>query len=213
MGGAPRVRAVLVGDETDVRAVLVVLLRLARIPVRVVAEPPPAAGPGAWTATLTADDLVVLDCSAGDTARLLHWLPHLGPVPAAVVLVHPRADVFHAVAHVLAPGSRWLSPDFPVLTELDRLRAAAALSAIRPEPVDLTALSRREHEVVELVADGLSNADIAEHLDLSPGTVKTYVARGKEKLGRSTRDELREVVGRADGPVDPLPPSPRGTSE
>ena len=53
-----------------------------------------------------------------------------------------------------------------------------------------TVLSRREEEIVALVATGMSNGDIANKLGLSPHTVKNVLFRIFEKLGISTRMEL-----------------------
>jgi len=51
-------------------------------------------------------------------------------------------------------------------------------------------LTKREEDLVQLVADGLSNRDIARQLNLSEHTVKNYVFRIFEKLGVSNRVEL-----------------------
>lgn len=51
-------------------------------------------------------------------------------------------------------------------------------------------LSKREEEVAALVADGLMNREVAEHLHLSEYTVKNYIFKIFEKLGISTRVEL-----------------------
>jgi len=51
-------------------------------------------------------------------------------------------------------------------------------------------LSKREEEVVALVADGLTNRQISEQLKLSEHTVKNYLFKIFEKLGISTRVEL-----------------------
>jgi DNA-binding NarL/FixJ family response regulator len=51
-------------------------------------------------------------------------------------------------------------------------------------------LTSREEQVVALVADGLSNRDVATELGLSEHTVKKYLFRIFEKLGISSRVEL-----------------------
>lgn len=55
----------------------------------------------------------------------------------------------------------------------------------------LTALgiTRREHEVLGLLAAGQSNKEIARQLNLSPNTVKTHVARLYEKLKAARRTD------------------------
>lgn len=55
----------------------------------------------------------------------------------------------------------------------------------------LTALgiTRREHEVLGLIAAGRSNKEIARQLNLSPNTVKTHVARLFEKLQAARRTD------------------------
>ena len=50
-------------------------------------------------------------------------------------------------------------------------------------------ISERELEVLKELAAGHSNKEIARHLDVSPNTVKTHVARLFEKLGASRRTE------------------------
>jgi DNA-binding NarL/FixJ family response regulator len=51
-------------------------------------------------------------------------------------------------------------------------------------------LTPREQAVVQLVADGMSNRDIATQLTLSPHTVKNYLFRVFDKIGVSSRVEL-----------------------
>jgi DNA-binding NarL/FixJ family response regulator len=57
-------------------------------------------------------------------------------------------------------------------------------------PCGAEALGPREQEVVKLVADGLTNAQIAERLVISPNTVKDHLKRVHRKLGASTRAEV-----------------------
>jgi DNA-binding NarL/FixJ family response regulator len=57
-------------------------------------------------------------------------------------------------------------------------------------PSPTAPLSQREQEVLELVAQGYTNQQIADHLGLSVKTVETYRARLVEKLGLQSRAEL-----------------------
>ena len=57
-------------------------------------------------------------------------------------------------------------------------------------------LSDREREVVRLIANGYTNPEIAEKLNVAERTVKTYRARAIEKLGFSSRAEITAYVRR-----------------
>jgi len=89
---------------------------------------------------------------------------------------------------VVAGGDALLSPGVT-----RKLVAEFAQHAKEPhKDVSLTALTEREREVMALVGEGLSNAEIAERLFVSPATAKTHVSRTMVKLG--VRDRAQLVV-------------------
>jgi DNA-binding NarL/FixJ family response regulator len=95
-------------------------------------------------------------------------------------------EVVDAV-RVVAGGDALLAPR---LTR--RLVEAFVAGAGGPDPdtAPLEELTPREREVLALVGQGLSNAEIAERLVLSPLTAKTHVARLFMKLGARDRAQL-----------------------
>ena len=68
--------------------------------------------------------------------------------------------------------------------------------SVRADDRALACLSRREHEVRDRVLAGLSNAEIAEELQLSVRTVEGHVYRLLRKLGLRKRTELPSVSSR-----------------
>jgi DNA-binding NarL/FixJ family response regulator len=85
---------------------------------------------------------------------------------------------------------------------------AAAMTAARPSPsrADRVTglLTDRECEVIRLVAAGLSNAEIADQLHISPATAKTHVAHLLTKLNARDRVQLVIIAYQA-GLCDPTP--------
>jgi DNA-binding NarL/FixJ family response regulator len=93
-----------------------------------------------------------------------------------------------AAIRIVAAGDALLAPS--VTRRL--IEAYAEAPTERPEVAGLEDLTAREREVLGLVAEGLTNAEIADRLVLSPLTAKTHVSRILMKLG--ARDRVQLVV-------------------
>jgi DNA-binding NarL/FixJ family response regulator len=98
----------------------------------------------------------------------------------------PPADLLAAI-RIVAAGDALLAPSVT--------RRLIAEFAHRPgrtqlAPAALGVLTDREREVLALVARGLSNGEIADHLVVSPATSKTHVSRLLTKLGARDRAQL-----------------------
>ncbi len=75
-------------------------------------------------------------------------------------------------------------------------RLGALMATGEESAADSVVLSDREREVVRLIANGFTNPEIAEQLNVAERTVKTYRARAIEKLGFSSRAEITAYVRR-----------------
>ncbi len=99
----------------------------------------------------------------------------------------PAVDLVSGV-RVVAAGDALLAPSV-TRRLLDRF---ASQSTPGRDASLLKALTDRERDVFELIAQGLSNAEIADRLVLSEGTVKTHVKHVFEKL--EARDRTQVVI-------------------
>jgi DNA-binding NarL/FixJ family response regulator len=97
--------------------------------------------------------------------------------------------LFDAV-RVVAAGEALLAPTVTrrLISEFTRLRPEADT----PPAAAISTLTPRETEVLRLVAEGLSNPEIAARLVVTAETVKTHVSRVLSKLG--LRDRTQAVV-------------------
>jgi len=98
----------------------------------------------------------------------------------------PPRELLDAI-RIIARGDALLSPSVT-----RRLIAAFACRPSPPDPASLPHLTARENDVLLLVAEGLSNAEIAEQLGIAPGTARTHVAALLGKL--KARDRIQLVI-------------------
>ena len=114
----------------------------------------------------------------------------------------PAADLLAAI-RVVAAGEALLAPSVtrrliaqfatsPESPTGHATTANAPAGLARPQPHRLERITDREREVLLLVAEGLSNHEIATRLHITPGTAKTHVAHLLTKL--DARDRIHLVI-------------------
>jgi DNA-binding NarL/FixJ family response regulator len=103
------------------------------------------------------------------------------------VLKDDPAEQLIAAVRTVAAGNALLSPAITkrVIRQFTRIARPAP-------PKELCELTEREHEILRLIATGLSNAEIGRELYISETTVKTHVTHILQKLG--LRDRVQAVV-------------------
>lgn len=111
------------------------------------------------------------------------------PRASGFLLKDGTAERLFDAVRVIAAGEALLAPE--VTRRLIGTFATHRESA-SPPPPDLARLTRRETEVLELVAEGLSNLEIAQRLVITEETVKSHVSRLLNKLG--LRDRTQAVI-------------------
>ncbi|HEX8628461.1 MAG TPA: response regulator transcription factor, partial [Catenuloplanes sp.] len=99
----------------------------------------------------------------------------------------PPADLLAAI-RVVAAGEALLAPAVTRRLIAEFIRRPAP---VRAAPA-LAGVTEREREILTLIATGLSNTEIADHLRLSAGTVKSHIGRLLTKL--SARDRAQLVI-------------------
>jgi DNA-binding NarL/FixJ family response regulator len=130
--------------------------------------------------------------------------------PARVVVLTTFDTDANLQSALLAGAAGFLLKDAPATQLVAAIRAAAAGDAVLAPsvvrrivervdpgrnpvpPAVLDPLTDRERDVLTLMAEGCSNAEIAGRIHVTEGTVKTHVARILMKLG--VRDRLQAVV-------------------
>jgi DNA-binding NarL/FixJ family response regulator len=214
------VRVLLVDDQQLVRAGLRMLCDSAG-DLEVVGE----AGSGADGVRLAArlrPDVVLMDLRMPGMDGIRCTTRILAADPAARVLVLTTFDDDEHLYPALAAGAcGFLVKDASPAELLDGIRRAAsgqrpfspdvlgrvvdsavAARATVPAPLPLPALTGRETEVLHLISQGLSNAEIAARLHVGITTVKTHVAGLLAKTGAANRVRLA-LLARGHSPETP----------
>jgi DNA-binding NarL/FixJ family response regulator len=110
---------------------------------------------------------------------------------AGFVLKHCAPDELIRAVRAAHDGDAYLSPEVTRLV----LGMVTPMAGRRHEAASrLTVLSARESEIAGLVAEGLTNAEIARRVHMSEPTIKTYVSRVLTKLNCGNRVEVALLV-------------------
>lgn len=210
------IRVIIVDDQAMVRAGFAALLS-AQSDIDVVGEAPDGRM-GVEVSRTTHPDVVLMDVRMPEmdglaaTRELLD--PPIGVSHRPKVLMLTTFDVDDYVYEALRAGaSGFLLKDAPPADLIAAVRVVAAGEALlapsvtrrliadfarqrtapRKNPaLRLNGLTPRETEVLELIARGLSNQEIAERLVLAEQTVKTHIGRVLAKL--DLRDRAQAVI-------------------
>jgi DNA-binding NarL/FixJ family response regulator len=208
---APRVRVLIVDDDDLMRAGLRGVLS-SDASIEVVGEASDGRD-AVYRARLLQPDIVLMDVRMPDldgiaaTSELLDAFPEVRVVivttfeqddyifgalragASGFLLKRTRPEELVAAVHTVAAGDSLLSPSVTsrVIERMAQQPAPDVATDARLEE-----LTPREREVLELVARGLSNGEIAAALVVEESTVKSHVRRVLAKLG--ARDRVQAVI-------------------
>lgn len=170
------------------------------------------AGDGEEAVRLAAElqpDVILMDVSMPDvdgveaTRRIRDLLPDTRVI---MLTMHPDQEVVAAALRAGAAGYLVKDCSTEEIAEAVRLAASddAAMSAdiaasmldevrrIFPEPDEDRVVTKREEEVLQLIADGCSTSEVADRLYISQKTVKNHLASIYQKL--DARDRTQAVL-------------------
>jgi DNA-binding NarL/FixJ family response regulator len=208
---AARVRVLIVDDDDLMRAGLRGVLS-SDASIEVVGEASDGRD-AVYRTRLLQPDVVLMDVRMPDldgiaaTAELLDAFPEVRVVivttfeqddyifgalragASGFLLKRTRPEELVAAVHTVAAGDSLLSPSVTSRV-IERMARQPASDMATDERLD--ELTPREREVLELVARGLSNGEIAAALVVEESTVKTHVRRMLAKLG--ARDRVQAVI-------------------
>ena len=145
-------------------------------------------------------DLVIVDTTLPDHGSfdVLSQIKNLEAGPLILVLA-PNDDPSYAARAIAAGAHGYVSKSAEPKVLLDGIRAVMRGEQVVPPGVDkllaadghpASALTARELQVMELLARGMTNREIAEHLEISIKTVDTHRGHVLKKLGLRNNSQL-----------------------
>jgi len=161
-------------------------------------------------------DVVLLDLGLEqeNSLRLISVLRERFPESRVIAMdILPEQD--DIVEFVKAGGSGFILKDAPVGDYVKTIQAVAGGATVLPAlltkslftqivesvlksgstvPAHAIQLTRREREIVDLISQGMSNKEIAQHLHIATFTVKSHVHNVLEKLELNTRLQIAAFV-------------------
>lgn len=214
----PPIRLVLVEDNRLVREGLTALLD-AQDGFKVVGAVETAKA-GLAKIQQEKPDVALIDAQleGNGSRKLVEAIRTSVPETRAIVM-----DLFPAEAHVLAfirgGASGFVVKDATLEELFGTIRAVARGESVvppaltgtllshladlaartLPNPADAVKMTRREREVIALIAEGMSNKEIAQRLSLAPDTVKSHVHNILEKLALHSRLQIAAHAYRSAG--------------
>ncbi len=161
--------------------------------------------------TRTRPDILILDLKmpSGSTVETLHDIAARSPATRVLILTafSEKENVLSAAqararAYVLKgvstptliealkkvnAGQTWVDPDLPSAAEFEQITKSESLDVGPPANDAIQTLTKRELEILHLVAEGLSNEEIGKKIFISGKTVKTHIRNIFDKLNVHNR--------------------------
>jgi DNA-binding NarL/FixJ family response regulator len=145
-------------------------------------------------------DFLIIDCAMGLPSDIGRCVEVAARTTLAVHIIHPREEAVREIEQAVREIKEnetmplvWLpaafSPDI-LLGKLEGLKAVAAAKRGR-EGQERAALTKGERPILELVAAGRTNKEIAGRIGITESTAKTHVRNIMRKLDVRSRKDLK----------------------
>ncbi len=190
----PRLHATLWQENQELTSILRTVFGLARIDLDVITS-----RDALMVAVQRARDcdFIVIDCSYAMPDDMDRCASIVTQTNIPVHIIHPNAETVDSIKPLALGELVWLAPDLIGIPLLEKLRLLKAQAKFLPHRALENDLVERERDVLRLVADGLTDKEIARQLMMGGSTVRRIVAEIKHKVGLSSRRELIQYYRRS----------------